>query len=210
MNRTSNIEVRAETRKKGRAVTDIRFLIAENKQLAMFDIDDGEGIRASEVYARLRQVGVSDRLARQWIAAHGEDYVVQKLDYVQGQGDVQSPVKYLAAALRDDYEREPEAEPSAEAVALAERRVAQAQAQDAREEARRAAQVARAKKFAQVALAAAARNPTQRDSDKRLFMDRLEDEIAREDFRAYGWGSVVNASAIFAFWEEMSPDVFDG
>ena len=41
VNRTSNIEIEPEFRKKGRSVTDIRFLIRENKQLAMFDIDDG-------------------------------------------------------------------------------------------------------------------------------------------------------------------------
>ncbi|MCE8472711.1 replication initiation protein, partial [Rhodovulum sulfidophilum] len=82
VNKTSNIVVTPELRKMGRSVTDIRFRIAENPQLAILDLDDGEGLRNSEVYARLRALGVSDRLARQWIAEHGQDYVRRKLDYV--------------------------------------------------------------------------------------------------------------------------------
>jgi hypothetical protein len=101
VNRTSNILVTAETRKMGRTVADIRFLIRENPQLAILDLDDGEGVRKSPVYERLVRLGVADRLARQWIAEHGEAALVAKLDYVEGQGgDVRNPVGYLTAALQ--------------------------------------------------------------------------------------------------------------
>ncbi len=100
VNRSSNIIVTPETRKMGRAVTDIRFLIRENPQLAILDLDDGEGVRRSAVYERLKGLGASDRLARQWIAEHGEAMLVAKLDYVEGQGEVRNPVGYLTAALR--------------------------------------------------------------------------------------------------------------
>ncbi len=53
------------------------------------------------------------------------------------------------------------------------------------------------------------RNPTQRDADKRLFMASLPDDLAREEFRAHGWNSALNASAIFAFWEELVPGLFE-
>ena len=80
VNKTSNILLTPETRKMGRTVTEIRFLISENPQLAILDLDDGEGLRNSELYGRLRDLGVSDRLARQWLAEHGEEYVAEKLE----------------------------------------------------------------------------------------------------------------------------------
>ena len=69
VNKTSNIIVTPETRKMGRAVSDIRFKIAKNPQLSILELDDGEGVRNEPVYAQLRGQGVSDRLARQWLAA---------------------------------------------------------------------------------------------------------------------------------------------
>lgn len=86
VNKTSNIIVTPEIRKQGRAVKSIRFLIKENPQLAILDLDNGEGMRNAPVYDRLRRMGVSDHLARQWVREHGEDYVAEKLDYVSEQG----------------------------------------------------------------------------------------------------------------------------
>ena len=103
VNKTSNIIVTPETRKMGRSVTDIRFKIAKNPQLSIIDLDDGEGVRNEPVYEQLRGQGVSDRLARQWINQHGVDHIADKIRYVAGRKDVQNPVSYLAAALRDDY-----------------------------------------------------------------------------------------------------------
>ncbi|GGH41194.1 Initiator Replication protein [Cribrihabitans marinus] len=211
VNKNSDIVIEPEFRKKGRAVTDIRFLIRENPQMAMFQIDDSEGVRNLGVYKALRGQGVSDRLARQWIAEHGEDYVQQKLDYMAGQGDVKSSVGYLSAAIREDYrppDRPEPPEPSPEALAAAEARAAE-KAREDREFATRAAERAeRARKFEIVEALVSRRNPTQRDTDKRLFMAGLEGELERENFRAHGWRSGLNAAAIFAFWEELEPDAF--
>ena len=43
----------------------------------------------------------------------------------------------------------------------------------------------------------------------RLIAARLEGELEREDFRRHGWESALNARAIFAFWEEMQPGLFE-
>ncbi|MBL3567348.1 replication initiation protein, partial [Rhodovulum sulfidophilum] len=180
VNKTSNIVVTPELRKMGRSVTDIRFRIAENPQLAILDLDDGEGLRNSEVYARLRALGVSDRLARQWIAEHGQDYVRRKLDYVAGQGGVKNAVGYLTAALREDFDGstpEPGVSPRNPAPPRS----------------------FRARRLERIRDLAAARKPTQRDADKRLFMARL-DAAARDDFERHGWMSALNAEAIAAFW----------
>lgn len=212
VNRNSDIEITAEFKKKGRAVADIRFLIKENPQLAMFQIGDDDGIRNLDVYKRLVDQGVSDRLARQWIAEHGEEYVAQKLDYVRRQPDVKSTAGYLNAALKDDYavSSEPKmSAPSPEAVKLAEDRKNRERAAEAELDARLAERALRVRKFAIVADLVSRRNPTQRDADKRLFLAGLEDDLERIEFRNHGWQSALNANAIFAFWSEMEPGVFD-
>ncbi|MDC0739441.1 replication initiation protein [Cognatishimia sp. SS12] len=213
VNKSSDIEITPEFQKKGRAVTDIRFLIKENPQLAMFQIDDSDGTRNLPVYKALIAQGVSDRLARQWIAEHGPDYVSEKLTYMKGQGSVKSKVGYLTAALRDDYRPssgvEPVAAPSDAALQRAADRKAQAAEADRDLQNRRVERAERGRKFAIVADHVARRNPTQRDADKRLFMASLPDDLAREAFRAHGWNSALNASAIFAFWEDLAPGLFD-
>ncbi|WP_425053894.1 replication initiation protein [Psychromarinibacter sp. S121] len=185
VNKTSNIVVTPEVRKMGRAVSEIRFRIAENPQLAILDLDDGEGLRNTDVYSRLRALGVSDRLARQWLTEHGQDYVKQKLDYVADQGRVTNAVGYLTAALRDDYGAQVSQRNHNTPTSL------------------------RARRLERIRDLAAARKPTQRDADKRLFVARLEG-AARDDFERHGWMSALNAEAIVAFWSELSPGAFDG
>ena len=180
VNKTSNIIVTPETRKMGRSVTHIRFKIKENPQLAIVDMDDGAGVRNSPVYATLVGQGVSDRLAKQWIAEHGAEYVSGKLAYVSGRKDVQNPVSYLQAALRENY-----VAPVVEAAPTSER----------------------GRKLAIVRDLVVGRSPTQRDADKRLFMARL-DGAARLDFEKHGWMSALNAVGVLAFWEELMPEAF--
>ncbi|AUC56704.1 replication protein RepB (plasmid) [Sagittula sp. P11] len=194
VNKTSNIVVTPEVKKMGRQVTDIRFRIAENPQLSILDLDDGEGLRKSEVYPRLRALGVSDRLARQWMAEHGEDAVKAKLDYVAGQGGVKNPVGYLTAALKNDYETGGgfAAKPSGPGGGGFAAKPA----------------TSRGRRLARIQELAAARKPTQRDADRRLFMARLDGAL-RDDFERHGWMSALNAEAILAFWEELSPGAFD-
>jgi hypothetical protein len=183
VNKTSNIVVEPEIRKRGRAVTEIRFKISENPQLAILDLDDGTGVRRSDVYGRLQSLGVSDRLARQWIAEHGEDHVAEKIAYVGKQRGVKNPVGYLSVALKEDYAAEGAAMPVSSE---------------------------RAKVLAQVRDLVAARTPTQRDADKRLFMSMIEDADARADFERHGWMSALNTGSIKAFWLELEPEAFEG
>lgn len=67
-------------------------------------------------------LGVSDRLARQWVAEHGEAHVTEGTSYLKGRGGVESPVNYLSAALRDDFKEATPAAPSAKALAVAAER----------------------------------------------------------------------------------------
>ncbi|MZR11659.1 RepB family plasmid replication initiator protein [Maritimibacter sp. DP07] len=183
VNKTSNIIVTPEVKKMGRQVTDIRFRIEENPQLAILDLDDGEGLRNGAVYARLRKLGVSDRLARQWITEHGEAYVSRKVDYVSGQDGVRNPVSYLTAAIKADYGGAGQGE------------AAPAPSSD------------RARRLARIKSLVDARTPTQRDADRRMFLSRL-DGAARDDFERHGWMSALNAERIAEFWEELVPGAF--
>jgi len=213
VNKSSDIVIEPEFRKKGRAVTDIRFLIRENPQLAMFEIDDGDGLRREPVYEKLRAQGVSDRLSRQWIAEHGAEYVAAKLAYVEGQGGVKSVPSYLSAALREGYTSPAEAEkekpaPTPEVLARVDAFRQNADRKEREEDARFAQSQRRKARFALVAELAAARTPTQRDADKRLFMSQIKDPSARREFERLGWESAFNGTAIFAFWRELAPEAF--
>ena len=211
VNRISNIVVEPEVRKMGRKVTDIRFGIRRNDQFAMLDIDDGAGVRRGPVYQRLRDLGVADRLARQWIAEYGEAEVTAKLDDVRGREGVRNPAGYVAAALKG---AEPPPPPDPEVARAVEARAEEARARA--EEADRASDIAAAERRARVArlerviAAAEARNPTLRDADRRLFMSTLKSEVDRENFARFGWQSGVLASQVFAFWEDLVPGLFDG
>ncbi|OIQ32350.1 MAG: plasmid replication initiation protein [Alphaproteobacteria bacterium MedPE-SWcel] len=218
VNKNSDIIIEPQTRKKGRAVSEIRFLIRENPQMAMFQIDDSDGVRNLAVYKSLRGQGISDRLARQWITEHGPEYVQQKLDYVAGQGEVKSRAGYLRAAIKGDYldpgttaAPKPPPDPETEARLAAARaaRDAEAAAEAAAFEARVAERRDRARHLDIVETLVSRRNPTQRDADKRLFLSRLDSELDREHFRQHGWRSALNAGAIIAFWQEMEPEAFE-
>lgn len=213
VNRTSNIQITPEFHRKGRAVAELRFLIRENPQLGVIDAEEGEGLRHSPVYERLVGQGISDRLARQWIGEHGEAVIAEKLAAVVGRSGVRNPAGYLRVALRQPAAlpaEEPEQPPSEAAQLAASRRNTRRANSEAEVDARAAERQARGARFAAVEAAVARRNPTQRDADRRLFLARLEGELEREDFRRFGWSSALNARAIFAFWEEMAPGVFDG
>lgn len=212
VNKTSNIILTPEFKKMGRQVAELRFLIKENPQLAMLDIDDGVGVRQGAVYQRLLSVGVSDRLARQWIAEHGEDYVSEKLAYLGGRKGIESPVRYLTAALRDDYKDETPATPKVapEVVARIEaERAEMARKEAARDQVKARERGLRAARLERIRDLAAERSPTQRDADKRLFLSRLEDELERSEFRRAGWSAALLEREMVTFWSELMPGAFD-
>jgi len=212
VNKSSDIVIEPEFQKKGRSVTDIRFRIKENPQMAMFQIDDGDGVRGLKTYKDLRGQGVSDRLARQWIAEHGEDYVRQKLTLMAAQDRVKSSIGYLSAALRDDYQSSeaivPKT-PSPETLEAERRRAVERQQEDESFAARQSERAERARKLDVVEQLVSRRNPTQRDADRQLFMASLEDDLERENFRVHGWRSALNATAIIAFWQDLEAEAFE-
>ena len=222
VNAVSNIRISPEVRRRGRAVAEIRFLIEEagrghDPACAPDQTPSGETAADGELRARLLALGVAERLARQWIAEHGVAYVEEKLDYVAAQsrrGKVRgSAVGYLSAALRDDYRsgvenRVTTATQRARSTASASANAAAASRSSAEEAAAKLAALRRSHRaacFDAIEAMIAARNPTQRDADRRQFLNSLESDVDRDDFRMRGWRSAVNARAIFAFWDGIVP-----
>jgi hypothetical protein len=181
VNRVSDILITSETRKEGRAVSHIRFRIKRNPQLAILDLDDGEGLRKGEVYARLIDLGLSDRLARQWLSEHGEDFVAEKLRLMADQNGIRSPASYLTAAIERDFQPTDGTGP----IPVASDR---------------------GKRLKAIMAAVEARSPTLRDADRRAFLSQLKDPVFRADFERHGWMSPLNADAIHTFWSELAPD----
>jgi len=226
VNRVANISLTPEFARKSRTVTEIRFRIAQESapEAGRGDMaaDDARSLQpgsqagaltvaeSGAVLARLTALGVSDRLARRWLAEHGDAYVAEKLDYVATEvrrGRVRgAPVGYLSAAIRDDY-RASDAPPDRRAGGVSAPRDAAAHGATLRRETVAALRKTwRAACFDAVEALALSRNATQRDADRRQFLSRIRNEVDREDFRARGWRSAVNAAAIFAFWSEVAPD----
>jgi len=85
INAVSDIQLTPEFKRAGRAISEIRFVIGDNPQLPLLDINDDGAVKGTTVYQRLVASGISHKLAESWIKQHGEDYCAAKLDLVDTQ-----------------------------------------------------------------------------------------------------------------------------
>lgn len=219
VNRVSNIHLTPEVARRQRAVHQIRFLIRE---VTPAPDAEAEAAAGGDLQDRLAALGVSERLARQWIAEHGEAYVAEKLDYVSERsrsGKVQgSPVGYLSAAIREDYRsgvsgpeskgfesKGPEswASDHADPGRGSGRRSALRRA-EARERLAALRKSHRAACYDMIAALVAGRGAEEVGVLQDRFAASVADEADREDFRRHGWRSPLNGRAIFRFWEDVS------
>lgn len=108
INTHSDIEIEPEFKKSGRSISEIRFLIRPNGQMPLIDMGDDDSLKGTPIYERLIALGVSHKLATQWITSHGEPYVREKLDYADAQrkgGKIRGSVTgFLNAAITEDYQ----------------------------------------------------------------------------------------------------------
>ena len=108
INAVSDIQLTPEFRRAGRAISEIRFIIGDNPQLPLLDINDDGAVKGTTVYQRLVASGISHKLAESWIKQHGEDYCAAKLDLVATQkasgAQIVSVSGFLATAIKEDYQ----------------------------------------------------------------------------------------------------------
>ncbi|SFI84647.1 replication initiation protein [Nitrosomonas sp. Nm34] len=87
INRVSDISIVPEYKKLGRKVNYLRFVVTENPQKTLLQVDlkdDYATLRESDIFKRLREHGIGERLAIAWILQAKEraqavvDYVEEK------------------------------------------------------------------------------------------------------------------------------------
>ena len=114
VNKLSNILLEFETKRSGRTVTGIRFLMKPNPQLSLIGIDEDDEITHSKAYKALVNEKVSKTLARAWVLEYGEEYVLDKLLYANKQASLgkikSSKTGFLKSAIENDYASDEAAE----------------------------------------------------------------------------------------------------
>jgi Initiator Replication protein len=85
INRISDIQLVPEFQKQGRKVTAVRFLLSENPQQTLLKPviqNDHEVIRETEIFKRLLEHGIGERLAILWIL-QDEERAQKVVEYVE-------------------------------------------------------------------------------------------------------------------------------
>lgn len=202
INKSSDIHITPEFKKRGRSVAEIRFLIRPNDQLPLMDIDDDDGVKNTLVYKRLMAIGISHKLAQQWIVTYGEDYVKEKLDYAHGQkkqGRIRGSLSgFVNAAVEHDYKTE-------DTITVEAKKVIDIEKIKAEREARAQADAKSAQKQAQMARAelgrawlAALPKAEQTDILAR-FEQSLDKAFLKSDFAKHGLGDLYLATLFADF-----------
>ena len=106
INRVSDIQLVPEFQKQGRKVTAVRFLITENPQQTLLKPviqDDHTDILESELFKRLLEHGIGERLAILWIL-QDEGRARQIVEYVEAKARKKQVKGSTAGYIRTLYE----------------------------------------------------------------------------------------------------------
>lgn len=106
INRISDIQLVPEFQKQGRKVSAVRFLITENPQQTLLKPvieDDHAAIRESELFKRLLEHGIGERLAILWII-QDEARARQVVEYVEAKALKKQVKGSTAGYIRTLYE----------------------------------------------------------------------------------------------------------
>jgi hypothetical protein len=106
INRISDIQLVPEFQKQGRRVTAVRFLITENPQQSLLKPmiqDDHEAIRETEIFKRLLEHGIGERLAILWIL-QDEERAKSVVEYVEAKARKKQVKGSTAGYIRTLYE----------------------------------------------------------------------------------------------------------
>jgi hypothetical protein len=208
VNELSNIKLELETKRKGRTITGIRFVISLNPQLSLVGMDAEDEVTGLPAYKALIAVGVSKALARLWALEHDESYIFDKLDLANQQeasGRIKfSKVGFLKSALDDDYHNEGAKKQKGVELALAakaERAQLERQLEalrTAQREAETSYRRACAKKIEEAALALA---EPQREAASADFQRSLGSRVYVDAFKKGSWKDRLNFPEIKKFWE---------
>lgn len=106
----SNIKLELETKRKGRTVTGLRFVITPNTQLSLVGMDSEDDISSMSSYKALIDEGISKTLARAWVIEYDEAYIFEKIDLARNNyesGNIKkSKNGFIKAAIENNYYNE--------------------------------------------------------------------------------------------------------
>jgi len=207
VNELSNIQLELETKRKGRTVTGLRFVIRPNPQLSLVGMDAEDDITAMPAYRALLAEGISKTLARAWVLEYDEAYVFEKLDLASNEaarGKIKSSkAGFLKAAVEQDFHNENAAKQKhLEVVETAKVQREKLEHQlEALKRAQREAETSYrwfcAEMIEEVFKAAP---EARRDAIVAEFQLGLGSHIYVDAFKKSGWKDRLNASAIRNFW----------
>lgn len=214
INKLSNIQLELETRRKGRSVVGLRFLVTPNKQLSLMGLEKQDDITASKAYRALREEGISKTLARAWVVEHDEDYIFEKLDLVRDQassGKIKSSkAGFLKSAIEDDYHNEKAQKQKQISVVQAkkeEREQMQGQLEALKRAQRDAESGYRDACVDQVEKAFAVLSKAEQEAVTAEFRQSLGSHIYVDAFKKGGWKDRLNFPDIKTFWQRRGVDL---
>jgi len=214
INKLSNIQLELETRRKGRSVTGVRFLIKPNPQLSLVGMEDEDEITQSAAYKALMTEGISKTLARSWVVEHDEAYILEKLDLASNQatsGKIKSSkAGFLKSAIEGDYHNEnTQKKKRLELVqgARAERAHLEQQLETLKKAQREAETAFRRFCVEMIEAAFQALSEAEKDGVTAEFRQGLESRVFVDAFKKGGWSDRLNALEIRKFWEARGLDL---
>ena len=207
VNELSNIQLELETKRKGRTVIELRFVIRPNPQLSLVGMDPEDDVTEMPAYRALLAEGISKTLARAWALEYDEAYVFEKLDLASNQaatGKIRSSkAGFLKSAIEDDYHNEGAAKKKRLDVvqtAKAQRDKLEGQL-GALKKAQRDAETAYRQFCAELIKEAFwSLSEAQREAIMYEFQLSLGSRIYVDAFKKSGWKDPLNALEIRTFW----------
>lgn len=208
VNDLSNIQLELETKRKGRSVTGLRFLIRPNSQLSLIGMDSEDDVTKAPAYKALLEEGISKILARAWVLEHDEEYIFDKLDLARSQaasGRIKSSkAGFLKAAVEENYHNENAAKKKAVEVAnvaKVTRDKLEGELEGLRKAQRDAESDFRRSCVEIVEAAFQGLSEGQRETIRAEFQLTLSSTIYVNAFRKNGWRDGLTFPDIKKFWE---------
>lgn len=208
INKLTDIHIEPVFERTGRQTSGVKFLIKKNPQYSMIDIAGNDKINESIAYKRLIDEGqFSTKLARQFVQEYGENYVLEKLDYVKSQeqsGKIRgSKGGYISKAVKDDYKA------SKPAQRTGRKETTQQEKFNERLEKLEhlKSNVTKAHRQAVIEII----NNYYLSTDEKVqedireaFKQTIEGAFYIKDFKNNLWNSLINFSSIIEFWQDQN------
>ncbi len=208
VNALSNIQLELETKRLGRTVTGLRFIIRPNPQLSLVGMEADDAINSSPAYKALLAEGISKTLARAWVLEHEESYIFEKLELANGQaasGKIKhSKAGFLKSAIEDDFKSEVSVKKKKLAAAedrRVEKRRKEAELEAMKAELKNIELSYRQGCVSMIEEAFGVLPVGEQETLALEFQQALSSRIFVDDFKKRGWQSPLVFSDIRAFWE---------